>query len=81
MQALFQQFFEEECSEHVNGLIRAAIAAARSGTGVVKKTFEFNRFEVTVDVANGVVLLEDILEPEGIAHAQMSLPDFEKTLR
>jgi hypothetical protein len=58
---LFQRFLAEECTPHVRALVLTALEAARAGAGPRRKRFEFNLFEVTFDLDEGEVLIEDIL--------------------
>jgi hypothetical protein len=59
---LFDEFLTEECTPYVRDLLRAALEAATSGTGPTRTRFEFNRFELELDVDQGVVLLDDVLD-------------------
>ena len=58
---ILQRFLAVECSPYVRDLMRTALELARSGAGPRRKRFEFNLFEVSFDLDEGVVLIEEVL--------------------
>lgn len=71
-----EEFLSEECTPYVRGLLEAALEAARAGRGPKRKRFEFNRFEVTLDVDGEEVVLEDVLDPAQSGESRLPLPEF-----
>jgi len=56
MSSLFAQFLRWECTPYVRGLLREALRRR------IPKTFEFNRFDISIDHESQTVLLEDVLD-------------------
>lgn len=77
---LLNQFIVEECTPEVRDLLRNALEAGLSGTGPRRKHFEFNRFEITFDVDQGEVLIEDVLDVTEGGAQYVSLVDFSAAL-
>ncbi len=73
---LLEQFMTEECTPYVRSLLQAGIEAARAGTAPQRKSFEFNRFEVTLDVKGAVVVLADVLDPNESGVQRLALGEF-----
>jgi hypothetical protein len=73
---LLEEFLSEECTPYVRGLLEAALEAARAGSGPTRRRFEFNRFEVTLDVAGEEVVLEDVLDPAQSGELKLPLSEF-----
>ena len=73
---LLDQFVTWECTPNVRELLRAALRTAKLGTGPSIRRFEFNRFNVTVDCENDVVVLEDVLSPADSGVQQLPLSEF-----
>ncbi|MCR9162379.1 MAG: hypothetical protein ACE37F_31630 [Nannocystaceae bacterium] len=76
---LLGQFFDEECSAYARDLILGWIAEARSTAVAGRKTFEFNRFEVSVDLEHDRVVVEDVLE--AASSTETPIREFEARLR
>ena len=74
---LLEQFLARECTPHVRQLLEEAIAEASE----LRPHFEFNRFEVTVERDEGVVLLEDVLDATEAGVLRVPLAEFVKALR
>jgi hypothetical protein len=72
---LFDQFLAEECTVSVRDLLRTALEEGLSGAGPRMKRFEFNRFEVTLDIDGGYVLIEDVLDATDAGSQRISLAD------
>jgi len=69
----------EDCTPFVRDLVLGAVEAGGTGTGPRRKRFEFNRFEVTVDLNEGMAVIEDVLDPTG--SQRLALADFTAALR
>jgi hypothetical protein len=69
-QDLLNAFLAEECTPHVRSLLREALEAWRSHRPPLLRHFEFNRFELTLDLEHGTALLADVLQagPPGEQH-------------
>jgi hypothetical protein len=61
-ETLLEQFVLEECTDYVRDLVRTALDAGASGAGPRRKKFEFNRFEVTFDLDEDIVFIEDAFD-------------------
>ena len=79
--SLLNQFIVEECTRHVRDLLLSAIHERTDGRIASAPKFEFNRFEVTIDAADGAVLLEDVLDASDSGVQKVSLEEFEIQLR
>lgn len=77
---LLEQFLIEECTPYVRELVRGALEAGRAGRGPLRKRFEFNRFEVTFDLDEGVVLIEDVLNPSDAGAQRVPMEEFSAAL-
>jgi len=77
---LLDQFLAEECTPYVRDLVRSGLEAGRSGAGPRRKRFEFNRFEVTFDLDEGDVLIEDILDATEAGAQRFSVAEFSAAL-
>jgi hypothetical protein len=77
---LLKQFLIEECTSSVRKLILDAIEVGNSRTGTRSEHFEFNRFEVTCDFEQGIVLIEDVLDPTEAGRQRVSLEEFSAVL-
>jgi len=77
---LLDQFLAEECTPHVRDLVREALDAGRSGAGPRRRRFEFNRFEVTFDLDEGDVLIEDVLDATEAGAQRVSAAEFSAAL-
>jgi len=78
---LFDEFLAEECTPYVRGLITAAIDGATRGAEPRWRHFEFNRFDVTLDLDADTALLEDDLNPTDSGKQRMPLAEFSAALR
>lgn len=78
---LLQQFLREECSPEFCEFLLKEIAALESSPRSSCREFNFNRFDLKVDVANGVALLEDDLDPSDEGRYAVQLADFVSALR
>jgi hypothetical protein len=79
-QTLLEQFLAEECTPDVRDLVRTELERATSGAGPRRKRFEFNRFEVTFDINEGDVLIEDILDVAEAGAQRIPLAEFSAAL-
>jgi hypothetical protein len=73
---LLEQFLKEECTPYVRGVLEEALGA----TAPSSKRFEFNRFEVTVDREEGMVLVEDVLDATNAGMLRVPLAEFAAAL-
>ncbi len=73
---LLEQFMTEECTPYVRSLLQAAIESVIAGAAPPRKRFEFNRFEVTLDVKGGVIILEDVLDPAESGVQRLPMREF-----
>lgn len=77
---LLEEFLSEECTPYVQGLLEEALEEARAGRGPKRRRFEFNRFEVTLDVDGEEVVLEDVLDPGQSGEGSLPLHEFFEAL-
>lgn len=77
---LFEQFLTEECTPYLRDLIRTGLEAAVSSAGPRTKRFEFNRFELTFDLDEGDVLIEDVLDTTKAGAQRIPLAEFSAAL-
>jgi hypothetical protein len=77
---LLDQFLAEECTPYVRDLVRGGLEAGRSGAGPRRKRFEFNRFEVTFDLDEGDVLIEDVLDATEAGAQRIPITEFSAAL-
>jgi hypothetical protein len=73
---LLSQFLAEEGIPYVRQLLRDALVEKGSS----HRRFEFNRFNVTIDRSESVVLLEDILDTQPSGAIRIPLPEFAAAL-
>jgi len=71
---LMREFLAQECTPAVRELLRAALSHPRPGKAA--ESFQFNRFDVTIDFENGTVLLEDDLNASHDGSAVLPLGEF-----
>jgi uncharacterized protein (DUF1786 family) len=76
MQALLEQFFNEEASSYVRSLILMAVQEHEWHPDVERRKFEFNRFEITLDFIGDFALIEDVLDPAPSGEVRVKLGDF-----
>lgn len=76
MPNLTDQFFSEEIGIGVKNLILGAVAQHRLHGILVKKLFEFNRFDLTLNFETKTALIEDILAPEKSGAECIKLDEF-----
>lgn len=80
MKSLLEQFVSEEGSPHVRMLIAEAVSRHEREPTEIQKRFEFNRFEITLDVADKSVFIEDVLDPGGSGELRVGLDEFLREL-
>jgi pterin-4a-carbinolamine dehydratase len=80
MESLLEQFLREEASSHVRDLILDAVQEHEQRSNQVRKKFEFNRFEVTLDFVSDVALIEDVLDPAPSGEVRLQLGEFIRCL-
>ncbi len=73
---LLEKFFAEECTAFVCDLVRTGLRAGQTGTGPRRKSFEFNRFEVTFDLDQEEVLIEDVLDASEAGAQRIAIAEF-----
>jgi hypothetical protein len=77
---LLEQFLAEECTPYVRDLARSGLEVGRSGTGPRKRRFELNRFEITVDLDEDDVLIEDVLDASNAGAQRVSTAELSAAL-
>jgi hypothetical protein len=77
---LLERFLAEECTPYVRDLVRTALEAGRAAAGPRRKRFEFNLFEVTFDLDEGEVLIEDVLNASGGGAQRIPVDEFSAAL-
>lgn len=80
MAVLMEQFVAEEATPYVRKLIFDEISQRQGNLDEAKTRFEFNRFELTIDYASEVVVIEDVLDVSPAGEEQVSLSDFMRAL-
>lgn len=55
---LLKQFVTEECTPYVRGLLEEALGDPAK----TRRHFEFNRFEVTVEHEENIVVVQDVID-------------------
>jgi len=73
---LVSEFIAQEATDYVRGLLRDAI----QDSGNSSRRFEFNRFEVTIDHEQGVVLVEDVLDAGETGMQSVPIKEFSRLL-
>jgi len=73
---LLREFLQWECTPYVSKLLRSAVDAARASSGPPIKRFEFNRFEVTLNLEGDTVVLEDVQDPSELGMQTVSIEEF-----
>lgn len=76
MESLLEQFLREEASSHVRGLILDAVHEHEQRSNQVRKKFEFNRFEVTLDFVSDIALVEDVLDAAPSGEVRLRIGEF-----
>jgi hypothetical protein len=77
MNVLLKEFIMLECNAHTVDLVNSAIA----DSGTRYHCFNFNIFDVTIDVENELVFLENILDPTPSGEEHIRLSDFITAIR
>lgn len=77
MDDLLEQFIREECSADVRRMLHDALAD-RAATYA---HFDFNRFEITIDRAQDVVVLADVLDATPAGVQRVPIDAFVEALR
>lgn len=73
---LLDQFLAEECTPAVRDLVRSCLDSGRSSAGQLRKRLEFNRFEVSFDIREGDVVIEDVLDATAAGVQRISIAEF-----
>lgn len=73
---LLEQFLSSECTSHVRQLLESAI----NDMSVLQPFFEFNRFEITIDRENNIVVLADVLDASDAGVQRVPLSAFMKAM-
>ena len=85
MQNILEQFLTEEANSHVRRVILAAAQEHERKEALPRsemtRTFEFNRFEVTLDFAHDLALIADVLNPVPSGELHLPLDEFLARLR
>lgn len=69
---LIDRFIAQECTPDVRRLLEEAIA----DEAMLRPHFEFNLFEITIERAEGSVLIEDVLDATEAGSQRVALADF-----
>jgi hypothetical protein len=77
---LLENFLREEATEHVRQLLLRHLSECKTGAATGKRTFEFNRYNVTIDVDGKQVTLEDDLDVGPSGRASWPLEEFVSAL-
>ncbi len=72
MSDLLKQFIAEDCTLYTRGLLEGAI---RFGL-MPRPQIEFNRFQITIERETGIVVLEDLYDPNESGVVHVPLVDF-----
>ena len=72
---LLEQFVREECTPHVRHLICQASAGLR-----VRHEFEFNRFNLLLDLEAGLARISDELDVSPAGSVDVALAEFLKAV-
>jgi hypothetical protein len=67
--SLVDQFFAEECNEHVKAVLLEELSTRSQGSGY----FTFNRFNVLVDVDGAAVTVADEFDPESSCKLELAV--------
>lgn len=78
--SLLQELLDEEIDELLGGQILNAIEMVTLDS-TINRRFEFNRFEISLIGDSATVLIEDILEPDGVAVQEITITEFREALR
>lgn len=70
---LLKLFLDEDCDKHAQSVLLAAIKIKRGTDGI--EDFTFNRFNVRLDFANDLAMIDDDLNPD-YGERKLSLDDF-----
>ena len=76
MSGLLDQFLAQECTASVRRLLEDAIADSATS----RPHFEFNRFEVTIERAKNIAVLEDVLDATEAGVRLVPLAEFTAAL-
>jgi hypothetical protein len=77
---LLEQFMTEECTPFVCELLRGAVQQRSSGGIPEVRRFEFNRFEVIIDLGERTVLIQDVLDSTELGSCRTSMDEFTAAL-
>jgi hypothetical protein len=73
---ILSEFLAFECDDYVKSLIRDAVQKSNLDKNLKVKKFEFDRFNITMDFENQVVLVEDVLDASEAGTGQFDLDEF-----
>jgi hypothetical protein len=76
---LVDQFLREECTPHVRGLVCQAIKGTDSQQH--RARFEFNRFNLSLDLDSRMAVLEDVTDATSAGSVEISFADLVAVLR
>lgn len=75
---LFQEFLFEECGPQVRLLILQALEEVKDTPELERKEFEFNRFTITINYVDKLILIQDDLDVSPEGQFQCSIDEFLK---
>jgi hypothetical protein len=75
--SLLDQFLTEECTPAVASWLNNALA----NDALAQQHFEFNRFEITIQLADSVVIIADVLDATDTGTQHVPLEQFASSLR
>lgn len=80
MTTLLERFPATECTPYVRDLVLTALEAGRSATGPRRKRFELDLFELTFDLDEGEVVIEDLLNASEAGAQRVRIEEFSGAL-
>lgn len=78
--SILQQFLDEECTPGTRDLILPFVGEQPQGSVLERKRFEFNRFDLTIDLREKLAIIEDVLDPSEVGVARVPLAEFAAAL-
>ena len=78
--SLLEQFVTEECTTHVRALLQTWLEAHGESRQPEPRRWEFNRFEVSLDLDGNAIILEDILDPSDAGRLRITVDEFAAAL-
>lgn len=73
-------FLRLDCPPAVRSMLREAIAQTNSGTLPLRRKYEFDRFEVTLDSRDQSVVIEDVVDATDSGVFKLTLAEFDRAL-